>query len=621
MAGLRTAKRYSQFASLHSALQPHVVHLPSLPGKRPLLHTLVVLQGSSDVAAVQEWRQQMEGYLQRLVNDPVCFTSEEMTQFLAVTKHPQTLFGIVGNDSFTILKVTRSPHVTSDTKWEAFERNNTVLLMDVLQHAALVYDVFGQDTQWVDRISDSSALVKDIDTQQAMLLLDHSGNVNPHVTAVMGLQLPIDPTAPLPVWHCPAQESPDHSPSEVCAELKDMAKEVRMRGVRQLVCVADSLEAEVEVEAELDVGLLCVRWHTDTDNTKFVAKHIHSETARALVSYDVLHEAVATLRAVSRHDSVVPYRHAILTHRARNAWLVMDLVRGGSLQQLLLYRKLSESDIGYIARCLFEGLWHGHQCGVVHGGVRLTDVLVSPTGHVMLAGWHRTVLVSLLPPSPPALFVSSSHSQSADDIQHKRVSDDIESVRSLVIEIAKRSGLEDAHYSKALRDFLRTVRTHAAFRNSRENVLSECSRTLIVTVPELVVASSPSTVSCHVTGVVREGDHVVTDHTLIVDDVTWVRVADGIHSGHWVVAVTRDKFHVLRPPAGPVRPSEPPRGGCEEILKDKFLEIDPRSAVRSLTDHVTTSIHLASNMALSGWNRYDHNPPLVDATETRGAIT
>ncbi|MCA9125825.1 MAG: serine/threonine protein kinase [Planctomycetales bacterium] len=85
----------------------------------------------------------------------------------------------------------------------------------------------------------------------------------------------------------------------------------------------------------------------------------------------------------------------------RNAFLAYELVDGESLSSILKRRdKLPwESALDY-SKQIAEALQYAHQMGWIHGRLRPSKVMISPSGVVKLVDWRREAIASMLDEGP-----------------------------------------------------------------------------------------------------------------------------------------------------------------------------------------------------------------------------
>ncbi|MDN3565092.1 serine/threonine-protein kinase, partial [Paeniroseomonas aquatica] len=128
------------------------------------------------------------------------------------------------------------------------------------------------------------------------------------------------------------------------------------------------------------------------------------ETAEAIARFRRAARAAGGLR----HANIV----AVLDYgeTAEEAWIVMELVEGGSLQRLLDGGgPLPPDRAAGIMVQLLEGLGYAHARGIAHRDLRAANILLTPAGTVKLAdfGIARPAGLALAPVSPVASPMAS----------------------------------------------------------------------------------------------------------------------------------------------------------------------------------------------------------------------
>lgn len=99
---------------------------------------------------------------------------------------------------------------------------------------------------------------------------------------------------------------------------------------------------------------------------------------------DALREARATARL--NHPAIVSL-YEVIDERGR-IYMVNELVRGFTLEEMIDRRELSDNDIGRIGFALCEALGHAHGQGVVHRDVKPANVMVNQAWLEGSGGWR-----------------------------------------------------------------------------------------------------------------------------------------------------------------------------------------------------------------------------------------
>jgi flagellar motility protein MotE (MotC chaperone)/predicted Ser/Thr protein kinase len=94
--------------------------------------------------------------------------------------------------------------------------------------------------------------------------------------------------------------------------------------------------------------------------------------------------AMQEARALARmnHPAIVPIHDVVLD--GADPWIVMQYIRGRSLEDILAAGPLSERDIAAIGLPVLHALTAAHQAGVIHRDVKPTNILVADDGSTFL---------------------------------------------------------------------------------------------------------------------------------------------------------------------------------------------------------------------------------------------
>jgi serine/threonine protein kinase len=104
----------------------------------------------------------------------------------------------------------------------------------------------------------------------------------------------------------------------------------------------------------------------------------------------VLREARALARL--QHPNVVTIFHVVDTPELRHPWLVMELVSGGSLDDLLRDGPLPPADVARIGRGVLAALVAANRAGIQHRDVKPGNVLLRPDGTPVLTDFGIAAL-------------------------------------------------------------------------------------------------------------------------------------------------------------------------------------------------------------------------------------
>ncbi|MFD8981536.1 serine/threonine-protein kinase [Streptomyces sp. NPDC059564] len=93
-------------------------------------------------------------------------------------------------------------------------------------------------------------------------------------------------------------------------------------------------------------------------------------------------EALSAVR-LRDHPNIVTVHDVVVEHDI--PWIVMQLVSGGTLQQLLRNGPLEVFETGRLAAALLDALGAAHAQGIVHRDIKPANVMITEAGHVLLA--------------------------------------------------------------------------------------------------------------------------------------------------------------------------------------------------------------------------------------------
>jgi len=118
--------------------------------------------------------------------------------------------------------------------------------------------------------------------------------------------------------------------------------------------------------------------------------HPADGTAAALQRERVLREARALARL--QHPNVVTIFHVVDTPELRYPWLVMELVTGGSLEDLLRNGPQPPAQVARIGRGVLAALDAAHRAGIQHRDIKPGNVLLRPDGTPVLTDFGIAAL-------------------------------------------------------------------------------------------------------------------------------------------------------------------------------------------------------------------------------------
>lgn len=116
----------------------------------------------------------------------------------------------------------------------------------------------------------------------------------------------------------------------------------------------------------------------------------HDPEAAASLRARVLREARAHARI--DHRNVVTIYHIVTGSEAEFPWLVMELIRGGSLQDRLEQGPLSPAEAARVGRGVLAGLCAAHAAGIEHRDIKPPNVLFRSDGTPVLTDFGISVV-------------------------------------------------------------------------------------------------------------------------------------------------------------------------------------------------------------------------------------
>ncbi|GGO61715.1 hypothetical protein GCM10012289_04610 [Nonomuraea cavernae] len=104
----------------------------------------------------------------------------------------------------------------------------------------------------------------------------------------------------------------------------------------------------------------------------------------------VLREARALARL--HHPNVVAIHHIVDSSMTPHPWIVMELVRGRSLQERLAHGPLAPAEAAHVGRGILAALRTAHAAGICHRDVKPANVLLRPDGSPVLTDFGIAAL-------------------------------------------------------------------------------------------------------------------------------------------------------------------------------------------------------------------------------------
>lgn len=104
----------------------------------------------------------------------------------------------------------------------------------------------------------------------------------------------------------------------------------------------------------------------------------------------VLREARALARL--NHPNVVTIHHIVDAGETAHPWIVMELVRGRSLQDRLAEGPLTPAEAARLGRGVLAALWTAHAAGICHRDVKPANVLLRDDGSPVLTDFGIAAL-------------------------------------------------------------------------------------------------------------------------------------------------------------------------------------------------------------------------------------
>lgn len=151
------------------------------------------------------------------------------------------------------------------------------------------------------------------------------------------------------------------------------------------------LSGRYELENILGIGGMSVVYkatdnmlHTFGAPQHYSAIKLVSESMRDNVQAEKLLFNEYAIASRLKHPNIVAIRHFDVCREREQAYLVMDWIEGLLLEELM-YRQAIEPEFALVlARQLIRAVHHCHQNQVVHGDIKLSNMIVSPSNHLTL---------------------------------------------------------------------------------------------------------------------------------------------------------------------------------------------------------------------------------------------
>lgn len=106
--------------------------------------------------------------------------------------------------------------------------------------------------------------------------------------------------------------------------------------------------------------------------------------SRMLTSAEVLAQCYREARAIARMDDENIVRIWELDDQGDPPFIVMEYLRGRSLEQTLRQGRLADPDVRRVMMQVAKGLGHAHKLGVLHRDLKPSNIFVLENGHVKL---------------------------------------------------------------------------------------------------------------------------------------------------------------------------------------------------------------------------------------------
>lgn len=151
------------------------------------------------------------------------------------------------------------------------------------------------------------------------------------------------------------------------------------------------LSGRYQLENILGIGGMNVVYRA-TDNMlqtfgashRYVAVKMVSESLRDNVQAETLLFNEYALASRLKHPNIVAIRHFDVCREQEQAYLIMDWVEGLLLEELLYQQRIDVDSALDLARQLVNAVHFCHQHQIVHGDIKLANIIVSPSNHLTL---------------------------------------------------------------------------------------------------------------------------------------------------------------------------------------------------------------------------------------------
>ncbi len=152
-----------------------------------------------------------------------------------------------------------------------------------------------------------------------------------------------------------------------------------------------NLSGRYQLENILGIGGMNVVYRaTDNMLQTFGTSHQHvavkmvSESLRDNLQAEKLLFNEYVLASRLKHPNIVAIRHFDVCREQEQAYLVMDWVEGLLLEELFYQQTIDVHSALELARQLVNAVHFCHQHQIVHGDLKLANIIVSPSNHLTL---------------------------------------------------------------------------------------------------------------------------------------------------------------------------------------------------------------------------------------------
>ena len=140
----------------------------------------------------------------------------------------------------------------------------------------------------------------------------------------------------------------------------------------------------------------------DKNENYEIYKAIHNESREIFaikiipfdnrISYQKLKQEALIMRSLKNCDSVIKYHSSFLSFKLKNIWLIYEYCPSGSIYDLLkvIERPLIEQEISVIINDILHALIYMYQLNIVHGNIKLTNILLTENAKAKLGNFTCT---------------------------------------------------------------------------------------------------------------------------------------------------------------------------------------------------------------------------------------